>query len=179
MTREEMKTIMKYFQSAYKGFYEGANITDVMNVWYDALKEEDVKVVQTASRNYVQSNEFAPTVAGLMKQINLIKGADTNTDLWDRLRKAISNSTYNSAEEFEKLPKECKSFVGSPMGLRNLAMEDMGTIDTVVKGQFLKNVDSIKERQNVQDSLPMEVKQALTANVKQLEEKIGGLFNEC
>lgn len=171
MRKDELRAVMKYFQSAYKGFYEGANTADVMGVWYDAFKDEDARVVQTAAKNYVKTNEFAPTVAGLMKQITLIKGAESNTDLWDKLRKAISNSTYNSEEEFSKLPSECQSFVGSPLGLKSLATEDAGKIDTVVKGQFLKNVDSIKERQNVQAQLPQELREAISGSIKQL----GGL----
>ena len=64
-------------------------------------------------------------------------------------------------EEFEKLPPECQSFVGSPASLKELAQIDTGTMNTIVKGQFLKRVEAIKEHQEVQRGLPAEVRRAI------------------
>lgn len=161
MTREEVIRMLKYFNLAYKGFYEGSNVTEVANVWFDAFKDEDIRVMGIAAKNYVKSNDFAPTIAGLTRQINLIKDKDTNADLWEHIAKAARNSTYNSVEEFEKLPEACKSFVGSAGSLKELGLVDTGTMNTIVKGQFLKRVEAIKEHQTVQKGLPMEVRKAI------------------
>ena len=161
MTKEQVIKVMEYFQAAYKGFYEGKDTREVLTVWHDALADEDPAVVSEAAKNYVRTQEFAPTVAGLMKQIALIKEPRTDTDYWSLINKAARNALYNADEEFKRLPPECQSFIGSPSALKDLAQADTGTMNTIVKGQFLKRVEAIREHQTVQNGLPAEVRMAL------------------
>ena len=161
MTRDEMKQVMKYFGTAYRGFYDGTSLTDVLNVWSDAFADERKEVVQQAAKNYVSKNEFPPTIAGVKKQVALIKRENSDSDLWSKIQKAVANGLYGSVEEFNKLPSECQAFVGSPLGLKDLSQIDMGTLNTVVKGQFLKRVEEIRTHQEVQNGLPMEVRLAI------------------
>lgn len=168
MKKEETKKIMEYFQAAYKGFYEGKDTKPVLMVWHDALADEDPRIVRQAAKNYVRTNEFAPTIAGLLKQIDLIKEPRGETDLWALISKAASNGIYNADEEFRKLPPECQSFLGSASALKDLAQTDVGTINTIVKGQFLKRVEAIREHQNVQKGLPAEVRQAIEESKRRM-----------
>lgn len=168
MTRDDTKKMILYLRMAYKDFCEDKNLANVIDVWHDAFKDEDVRVVSKATQNYVGSNEYHPTIAGIKKQIRLITEADTDTDLWAMIERAARNGTYGSVEEFEKLPPECQSFVGSPAGLKELATIDAGTMNTIVKGQFLKRAEAIKEHQEVQKGLSTEVRKAIE-NAKLLE----------
>lgn len=152
---------MKLFELNYRNFYGGCDARDVLEMWNMMFAKDDTSVVVTAAKNYIETNSRPPTVADIRKQIDLIKHPETETDLWALIKKAASNGIYGAEEEFEKLPEECKSFIGSPASLRELAQCDVGTMDTVVKGQFLKRVESIQEHQAVQNGLPMEVRQAL------------------
>ena len=161
MTRDETKKMILYLHMAYRDFCGDKDLTSVVNIWHDAFKDYDVKVVEIAAKNYVKTNEFAPTIAGVMKQIRQISKTETETDLWALIQKAASNGIYNSAEEFEKLPPECQSFIGSADALKELSQIDMATMETVVKGQFLKRVESIQSHQEVQKGLPAEVRQAI------------------
>lgn len=172
MTKDQIIGLMKYFQAAYRGFYDSKDARDVLKVWYDAFSEEDPRVVDLAAKNYVKANEFPPTAAGLMKQIDLIKRPQADTDMWALINKAARNGTYNSEEEFAKLPPECRSFLGSASALKDLAQTDAGTMNTVVKGQFLKRVEAIREHQTVQDGLPLEVRNAIEESKRRaLEDK--------
>lgn len=168
MTKEDTKKMLAYLWTAYPGFLDGLNLTAAVNVWNDAFKEEDVRIVSKAVSNYVKTVPYTPTIAGIQKQIDIIKESQTDTDYWALIQKAIGNSIYNSKEEFEKLPEVCKSFVGSASALRDMAQADTGVINTVVKGQFLKRVEAIREHQNVQKGLPVSVVMAL-AESKMLE----------
>lgn len=168
MTKEETIRIMEYFQAAYKGFYEGKDTQPVLTVWHDALADEDPRIVSQAAKNYVRTNEFAPTVAGLLKQIDLIKEPRGDTDLWAMINKAASNGLYHAEEEYKKLPPECQAFVGSPSALKDLAQTDVGTMNTIVKGQFLKRVEAIREHQTVQKGLPLEVRQAIEESKRRM-----------
>ena len=68
------------------------------------------------------------------------------TDLWASLKKAIGNSAYHSVEEFEMLPEECKMFVKNPRQLKELSQNDSEINNTVVKGQFFKQIEIIQKR---------------------------------
>ena len=161
MTRDETKKMILYLHMAYRDFCGDKDLTSVVNIWHDAFKDYDVKVMEIAAKNYVKTNEFAPTIAGIMKHIRQISKTETETDLWALIQKAASNGLYNSAEEFEKLPPECKSFIGSADALKEMSQIDMATMETVVKGQFLKRVEAIQNHQEVQKGLPGEVRQAI------------------
>ena len=161
MTRDETKKMILYLHMAYRDFCGDKDLTSVVNIWHDVFKDYDVKVVEIAAKNYVKTNEFAPTIAGIMKQIRQISKTETETDLWALIQKAASNGIYNSAEEFEKLPPECQSFIGSANALKELSQIDMATMETVVKGQFLKRVEAIQSHQEVQRGLPTEVRRAI------------------
>ena len=173
MTKDEIKKTIAYLRTAYKGFCEDMDLTAVINIWHDQFKEEDVHVVWEATRNYTRSSEYPPTIAGIYEQINLIKQEQTDADMWELISKAARNSTYGSAEEFEKLPDVCKKFVGSPAGLKDLGQLDAGTLQTVVKSQFIKTAPKIREHRNVQTGLPAEVRQAISmAKTKLLEQEV-------
>lgn len=164
MTRDDTKKMILYLRTAFKGFCEDANLTDVVNVWHDAFKDEDVHIVSQATRNYTKTSIYQPTIAGIQEQINLIKEPETDTELWDRITKAARNSAYGSVEEFNKLPEVCQHFLGSPAALKDIGQIDSGTLQTVVKGQFVKVAPRIREHQEVQKGLPMEVRQAIEAS---------------
>lgn len=173
MTRDDTKKMILYLHTAYRTFGEGKDLTAFVDVWHDALKDEDARIVSMATQNYVRHSQYPPTIAGIIEQINLIKNKDTNTDLWALIEKAARNGTYGSVEEFEKLPPECQSFVGSPSGLKELAQIDTGTLETFVKGQFLKRVEAIKQHQEVQRGLPSEIRRAIEeSRMRMLEGEI-------
>lgn len=171
MTVDDTKRMIMYLRTAFPGFCDNTDLSIVVKVWHEAFQDESVHIVNQAVSNFVKSSEFQPTIAGIQKQINMIREAESDTDYWAMLHRAIGNSIYNSAEEFERLPPVCQSFVGSASALRDLAQADIGTINTVVKGQFLKRAEAIKERQNVQKGLPQVVRQAIEeSKLKMLSE---------
>ena len=173
MTKDETKKMIMYMRTAYNNFCEGMNLADVVAVWHDAFKDEDARIVWEATRNYAKSSQYVPTIAGIQTQINLIRRDESDTELWDRIAKAARNSTYGSVEEFEKLPPVCQKFVGSPVGLKDLAQIDAGTLQTVVKGQFVKNAPMIREHHEARAGLPAEVRAAIeSAKLRLLEQEV-------
>lgn len=161
MTREDTKKMIMYLRMAFRDFCSDKDLTMVVDVWHDAFKDEDTAIVSKATQNYVKHNPYPPTIAGIMEQISLMKNKETDTDLWALVQKAARNGVYGSEEEFEKLPPECQSFIGNTSALKELAQIDTGTMNTIVKGQFLKRVEAIKEHQEVQRGLPAEVRRAI------------------
>ena len=170
MTKEEIKKIIMYLRTVYQSFCEDANLTAVINVWYDAFRDENINVLYEAVRNYARSSEYPPTIAGIQNQIIMIREEETDTELWARIVKAAKNSTYGSVEEYAKLPPVCQKFLGSPAALKDFGQISEGTLETVVKGQFIKAAPQIRQHHYVQQGLPMEVRLAIADEKRKLLE---------
>lgn len=159
MTKAETLNIMEILQVSYPKFYQNTasnELKKAVTIWAEMFQNDDVEVVKAAVKNLISMLEFPPTIADIKKEINkLVQAANgelTGVDEWNMIRKAIKNSTYNSKEEFDKLPTVAKRFVGSPQQLRDWGiMSDFN--EGVIRGQFLKQYDSLKEREQYQKIL--------------------------
>ena len=87
-------------------------------------------------------------------------------DSWDECYKMICNGTYMTQEEFDSHSEICKKFLGSTEQLRNYARSDIEVVNTVVKGQFMKQYDVLIKREQEDRLLPQSLKE-LTAKLTQ------------
>lgn len=176
MTRDEVITILGILKTSYPNFYKDMTKQDMYNtidLWSEFFKDDNLKLVEIAVKNIIVKSEFAPSIATIKKEIvNLTNDNETPIDLWNKLKKAICNSTYNSVEEFEKLPPKVQRFVGSPQGLRELGQNDSSVNDTVVKGQFLKQIENISEKMQEEQLMLPDVKKALAVIGKNVNDEI-------
>ena len=84
-----------------------------------------------------------------------------NTDLWEKFLIAIRNGIYGAEDEFKKLPKSVQRFVGGPEQLQDIAHLDSETIHSVVKGQFLKQIEYIKQSIKEQELMSPQTRKIL------------------
>lgn len=140
-------------QTSYPRFY--ANMTSnelktTLEVWFKMFEQDEFELVKLAVESLIATLEFPPTIADVKKEIKKIadSATDQNTgiDEWNMIRKAIRNSCYNAKEEFDRLPSVAQRFVGSPQQLRDWAVMCDFNAD-VVRGQFMKQYESLKERE--------------------------------
>jgi hypothetical protein len=71
---------------------------------------------------------------------------ETPVEMWNKIKAAMRRASYYANEEFEKLPEVAKKFVGSPNQLREWALS-VDYNDSVVKGQFFKQYEILKQRE--------------------------------
>lgn len=180
MSRKEIIDILGILKVAYPRFY--ANMTKdeaekTINLWCEMFKNDVPELVAIAVKKLIIELQYPPTIADIKSTMyKLVDKTEDNTDLWNRFLKALKNSGYNSKTEFEKLPEIVQRFVGSPERLRDYAMMDLNTVNTVVKGQFLKQIDSLKVKQKENLMLPRETKDIIEALSNKMDIKqIGGL----
>ena len=140
-------------QTSYPRFYANMTSNELMracDLWAEMFTNDDTSLVVLAVKNLLQTLEFPPTIADVKKEMAKIVSAVSNEDLatdeWNAIKKALGNSIYGSEEEFEKLPPIAKRFVGSARQLRQWGMSTDFNSD-VVKGQFLKQYEALKERE--------------------------------
>ncbi len=180
MNRKSVIEILGILKVAYPKFY--ANMTKdeaekTINLWCEMFKNDAPELVAIAVKKLIMELQFPPTIADIKNTMfKLVDKTEDNTELWNKFLKALKNSGYNSKIEFEQLPELVQRFVGSPERLRDYAMMDLNTVNTVVKGQFLKQIDSLKVRQKENLMLPKETKDIIEALSSKMDIKqIGGL----
>lgn len=125
MTRDEFKVIAKGMKAVYTqpSFLPDA---DAFDVWYGLLCDLPYDIAKTAVQAYMMQNNKVPTIADIREIALDMQTANRENDneAWDLVYKAICNSTYNSAAEFEKLPPMIQKAVGSPNQLRAWAIDE-------------------------------------------------------
>lgn len=185
MKREEVIAILGIMKTAYPRFY--ANMSknqaeETIALWHEMFKSDNPLLVTNAVKKLITELEFPPTIADVKKSMySITDRSESNIELWNIFFKAISNSGYNSVQEFEKLPDILKKFAGSPSQMRDYALMDRDTVNSVVKGQFLKHIDILKEREKENKMMLPEVRDLVkqlasgmgeTTEVLSLEERI-------
>jgi hypothetical protein len=181
ITRDEIIKVLTILKTAYPKYY--ANMTkeeaeNTIALYYDMFKDDDSKLLAVAVKNIIVKLTFPPAIAEIKNEMYKLKNnEETPIELWNKLKKAITNSTYNSVEEFNKLPKKVQRFIGSPNSLRELAMNDSTVNDTVVKGQFLKQIETIIVQEKEEQMMLPEIKtvlQSIGKDVNSEVKKLGG-----
>lgn len=169
MTREETTSVLKILKVSYPAFYSKFSRDDmvaVLDLWSEMFADDDIRVVKVALFKLIETHKgYPPDIAVLKEKIRGLvvasTGEPTDEELWQMLRRSVSNGYYGAREEFDRLPRVVQRYLGSPSALRDLAVIDEKTLNTVTKGQFLKQIVSLRERQEFADSLPEGVKEAV------------------
>lgn len=181
MNRKETIQLLTLLASNYKSFDEKLRDTDrakmLIETWFSCLEDLDVNLCMIAAKKAIISSSYPPTIHDIRQAAaEIVTPANENKsaiELWDEALKMIRKGSYMTDEEFQKHSEVVKRFFGCVAQLRELAATDMDTIATVVKGQFLKQVEGLQTRKKEQDLLPSSMKKIIEQigsknNVKQI-----------
>ena len=167
MTREETSACLKILRLAYPTFYAKmrvADMKDTLNLWATIFAEDDPRIVTAAVRDLIQThNGFPPEIADVKNRmrdiIASVTGASTDEDLWIVLMNAVKNGYYGAQEEFQKLPPVLKRWCASPSRLRDLSHTDTEVLNTVVHGQFLRQIVAMREQEEHRNRIAPELRE--------------------
>lgn len=132
----------------------------MINTWYECLKDLDFRLVQEAVKKTIMQSPYPPTIAEIRKNaIEIINHNTSKTalDAWKEAYEMISNGLYMTDEQFNKHSEEVKKFFGNVRQVSELAKTDADIVNTVTKGQFLKQYDLILQRKQEQKLLSTEM----------------------
>jgi len=165
MTKKEAVSILKVLSTAYPNVYKGFSVEEseeFTNLWVMMFDEYDIKIVTQALKGVIKTNQYPPTIAHVQSQIDVIlKNAGnylSEEEWWENIRKAISNSSYNSVQEFNKLDDITKRLIGSHNVLKELALTDTIQLNTVIKSNYMRSYRNIIAEQKQYDNLPSSAK---------------------
>ena len=161
MTREETVKIIRIMVDSYPN-YKPNNISETVDVWNMMLSDYDYNLVAMALKTYILSDTsgFAPSIGQLVAKMQTITKPQELSEMeaWSLVSKAIRNSSYNSVEEFVKLPLLVQRAVGTPDNLRNWAVSDCQTIESVIQSNFLRTYRTVVKRENEINCMPNDIK---------------------
>lgn len=179
MNKQETTKIITFLAGNYDSIAKkDINQKNIMvNTWHECLQDIDYKLVQEAIKKSIMESPYPPTIADIRKgAYELVKGEErTAIDAWNEAYSMICSGLYMTQKQFEEASPEVKRFFGSINQVRQLAMEDADTTNTVVKGQFLKQYEAIVENNRKQEMLPKQMQDiskmlAEKMSIKQIED---------
>ena len=178
MTAQEILEILSVIRVTYPDRIQKTqeDIQAEVKAWLRWFKDEPYEVVITALDSFILSDTkgFAPK-PGQIKDIIFKMKNPVQIDAdeaWNMVSKALRNGIYGSEEEFAKLPPEVQVGVGSPSQLREWAMMDSDTVQSVIGSNFKKGYRGRVEAKKEYDKLPCETKnmiERLTNGMKMIE----------
>lgn len=129
----------------------------MIETWYACLEDLDYKLVLQAVKKTIIESPYPPTIHDVRK--NAIELANPNeqksaVEAWNEAYSMICNGLYMTEEQFNMASPEVKKFFGNVRQVKEIAQIDTQTINTVTKGQFLKQYEVITEREKQQKLLP-------------------------
>ena len=168
MTKKEMAEIIAIMQANYPDDFRGMSdkaMNGKINLWFMQFRDDDYKDVLAAVMAHIATDtgRWMPPVGVIKAKLTEIRLPEelTPQEAWELVSKATRNSTYNSGEEFDKLPPVVQRLVGSPMQLKEWAAMDTDTLQSVVGSNFQRSykVRAAKEREFL--ALPSAVQQTM------------------
>lgn len=176
MEKNEFKVLVKSMKAVY------AQPTfipdqDAFKVWYALLKDLPYNLASMAVQKHMLTEKFPPTIADIrLKASEIIRKQEeemSELEAWALVRKAIGNSIYHAAEEFEKLPESCQIAVGNPANLREWAMMDIERLETVEQSHFIRNYRVAINRIAEEQKLPISFRNTIAEYKREHIKEIG------
>jgi len=164
MTRQEALAVMAMLKTAYPTFYKNFNKEDIsaaVNLWATMFSEESIQVVTEAIKALMCTLKYPPTIADVKEKIAMITQPlmITEMEAWSRVRGAISY--YHANEAFANLPPMLQKIVGSPNQLREWALMDVETVNSVIQSNFMRSYRAMAAREREYAMLPSSTKQLI------------------
>jgi hypothetical protein len=162
MNKKETAQIIATLKEYYPKDFTSTDLVTKVEAWYLVLKDYDYYVIQNAVISFVAKDTkgFPPVVGQLIDQATSISKEQEKTELeaWEMVYKAICNSAYNSAEEFNKLPSEIQRAVGSADMLKSWSQLDIEQVQTVIQSNVMRSYKVASKQKKEYDVLPENVK---------------------
>ena len=161
MTREEWAVLVKAMKAVYTS---PSFLPDqyAFDTWYGLLKDLDYKTLSFGLKKYMQTEWKEPTIAALRQCAGSLTPQPTElneTAAWNLVSRAIRNSTYNSEQEFAKLPELIQKAVSSPWQLQEWATSEnidgkwMSVVQSNFQRTYRAEVQKEQERRKLSPDL--------------------------
>lgn len=165
MTETETAKLLALLREYYPRDVEASSVRAKVRAWYLVLRDWPYEAVQAAALAFVANDTrgFMPAPGQVLEKLALLAEPEgpTAAEAWNLVKCALGNGLYGAGEEFARLPEDVQRLVGSPGQLREWAMMDIGTLDSVVASNFRRAYEAVWRRRQEASVLPAEVRTVL------------------
>lgn len=134
----------------------------MINTWQECLGDLDYNLVLQAVKKTIIQSPYPPTIHEIRK--NAVEMVNPNTaksaiEAWNEAYNMICGGLYMTEEQFNMANPEVKTFFGDVRQVKELAQTKTDVVNSVTKGQFLKQYEVIVEREKQQELLPQKMQE--------------------
>jgi hypothetical protein len=174
LTKDETKNVLFVIRASYPEAYRGLTENDLeilLATWNTLLADYSYSDVSLAVQHYLTNDTYgrAPKIGQIIDSLRKtsVKPELNANEAWGLVYKAICNSTYNSEQEFEKLPQTVQKAVGSANNLKEYASMNIEDVQVTIKAHFKSIYEVEVKRKQEYEKLP----QATRTLIEQQEHK--------
>lgn len=163
MNRQETIQVITLLAGNYNSIAEKDNTQKqlMINTWQECLGDLEYRLVLEAVKKTMITSPYPPTIADIRKNAVEMINPTTNRaaiEAWNEAYKMICHGLYMTEEDFELASPEVKKFFGNVRQVKELAQTNTDVVNSVTKGQFLKQYEVIVNREKEQKLLPQSMK---------------------
>lgn len=167
MNRAETIKILAVLQLNYPDSFKDKTketLDGIINLWQSIFAEDDYAYVNAAIIAHIASdtNRFMPPIGVIKAKLTGLSTAGnemTELNAWRIVKKALSNSSYNSKQEFDKLPATIQKAIGGADMLKVWASIPIDELETVVQSNFMRSYRAKVKNEKEYAALPGSIKE--------------------
>ena len=170
MNKKETAALMAVLQASYPGFYKDFEENEraaIVNLWHEMFAEDSYGEVSAAVKALISTRVegYPPTIGAVKDKLAMLKnvGSLDEDAAWALVSKACANGIYGYRKEFDKLPEEVRDVVGAAEVIREWAMMDVETFQSVIASNFKKSYRAKAVKRRQMDMLPGDIRRSISA----------------
>ena len=160
---------MAILETAYPSYYAKRNAQqhiEAAKLYAEMFADDPANLVYSAVKAFIvgDTSGFPPSIGQIKERMHSLIAQDamTETEAWSLVSRACSNGIYGYLTEFQKLPPNVQAVVGRPEQLKEWAMMDSETVQSVVASNFMRSYRVCAKRAKEHDLLPENVKELIS-----------------
>lgn len=166
MNREETLRIMAVLKASYPSYYKGMSREDansIVALWAEMFADEPVSLVAAAVKALIASDEkgYPPHIGAVKAHIRKLTNPQemTEGEAWGLVSRAVRKLDWLAPEkQFDKLPPDVRSAVGSPHTLVEWGKMDEDTFGSVAASNFQRAYRARRAASREFEALPQDIK---------------------
>ena len=161
MNKSETAKTLLMIKMAFPKYYLSADENEInlqIDIWHELFKDDSYKLIEQAVKALMCTLKFPPTIADVKEKIALITQFPCMSEMeaWNKVKSAMSS--YHSQECFDGLTPILQRIVGSPNQLREWAIMDLDTVNSVVQSNFMRSYKALAAKEKEYTALPTSAK---------------------
>lgn len=161
MNKKETAHVLAIMQTNYPDTFRGKSedvLQGLVDLWQTCFAEEPVELVMEAVKAHMitSTDRYMPQIGVIKEAIHklITPPQMSEAEAWALISRALSNSSYGSVKEFEKLPPVLQRVVGSPAQLMEWARSDVEKVQTVIASNVQRSFRAISQSEAELSKLP-------------------------